>query len=821
MTRSSSALPKQFQSRSVRAAAGSAAPQLPALRRMTVLVASIVVAASMPVWTWAQATDVTLPTSSTSPAPATQNNIKPLRVNDSDAPTNVEAEQITGRPDRLINLDNDVDLTRGRTDVQSNKATYRIIENEVEAHGCVRMNRYGDKYTGDDLWLNMDYGQGFLTKPTYHFQANDGHGSADRIDFIDEDKATVVKGTYTTCPSTKPDWYIKSSTLDIDSGIGEGVAHNGVLYFKSVPILGAPSMSFPLSNDRQSGVLPPILGSTNNGGLEFNLPYYFNIAPNRDLTLYPNIITQRGLQMGADAGYLGDGYSGQTKVEFLPDDMLTKTNRYAVQSIHSQTLAPGLTMGWNVNFASDNNYPDDFSRSITQSSTRLLNREFDLNYSGSFCSVAALASRYQVLQDFNANNQPTISGPYDRLPQITLTAAKPDIYGFDWTVNAQYARFWNSQYDFPTVIGTSQASSTLMPLGGERIYINQQLSYPIIRPGYFITPKIQLDATSYNITPNKLGVSNAPTAPGTTVLGSDFSRVLPTFSVDAGLTFERDTTFWGKPITQTLEPRMFYVRTPYRDQTQFPLFDSSAADFNFSQIFTENRYSGHDRISDANQLTVAMILRFIEESGQERLRLGIGQRLYFTQPRVALGPTDTITTSRSDLLLSAGGQVTQSLSLDNTIQYSQSNNQWVRASSTIKWQPGPKKVINFSYQLDHTNTDPLDPLNRYLKQFDLSAQWPLSRRWYGVGRVSYSLQEKTIGQSLLGLEYKADCWVFRVVGQRTRTSSTRTTTGIFLQLELNGLSSIGANPMQALRSSVPGYQNINQPDNQPDSFISR
>ncbi len=778
---------------------------------MTVLVAYIVAAASMPMWAWAQETDVILPTRSTSLAHATQNNIKPLRVNDSDAPTNVEAEQMTGRPDRLINLDNDVDLTRGRTDVQSNKATYRIIENEVEAHGCVRMNRYGDKYTGDDLRLNMDSGQGFLTKPTYHFQTNDGHGSADRIDFIDEDKATVVKGTYTTCSSTKPDWYIKSSTLDIDSGIGEGVAHNGVLYFKNVPILGASSISFPLSNDRQSGVLPPTLGSTNNGGLEFNFPYYFNIAPNRDLVLYPNIITQRGLQIGADAGYLGDGYSGQTKGEFLHDDMLTKTNRYAVQSIHSQTLAPGLTMGWNVNFASDHNYPDDFPRSITQSSTRLLNREFGLNYSGSFCNVVALASRYQVLQDFNSNNQQTISRPYDRLPQITLTAAKPDIYGFDWTVNAQYARFWNSQYDFHTVIGISQASSTLMPLGGERIYINQQLSYPIIHPGYFIKPKIQLDATSYNITPNKLGVPNVPTAPGITVLGSNFNRVLPTFSLDAGLTFERNTTFWGKPIIQTLEPRMFYVRTPYHDQTQFPLFDSGAADFNFAQIFTENRYSGHDRISDANHLAVAMILRFIEESGQERLRFGIGQRLYFTQPRVALGPTDT--TNRSNFLLSAGGQVTQSLSLDNTIQYSQSNSQWIRASSTIKWQPGPKKVINFSYQLDHTNTD---PLNRYLKQFDLSAQWPLSRRWYGVGSVSYFFQEKTIGQNLLGLEYKADCWVFRVVGQR-KSSSTRATTGIFLQLELNGLSSIGSNPTKALRSSVPGYQNINK----PDSFISR
>ncbi|SFI20699.1 LPS-assembly protein [Collimonas sp. OK307] len=803
MTRSSSALPKQFQSHS-----GRTTSQLPALRRMTVMVASVIAAISMPMWVWAQSVDPVTPV-----VPTTQNNVKPPRVNDSDAPTTVEAEQMTGRPDRVINLDNDVDMTRGQTEIKSNKATYRIVENEAEAHGCVRMNRYGDKYTGDDLKLNMDSGQGFLTNPTYWFKANDGHGNAERIDFIDEDKSKIITGTYTTCPGTKPDWYIKSSTLDVDSGLGEGVAHNGILYFKSVPILGSPVLSFPLSNERQSGVLPPIIGSTNNGGFEFNLPYYFNIAPNRDLTLYPNIITQRGLQMGADARYMGDGYSGQTKVEFLPDDKLTKSNRYAVQSIHAQTLAPGWSMGWNVNFASDNSYPDDFSRSITQSSARVLNREFDLNYSGSFWSVAALASRYQLLQDFDANGNATLSRPYDRLPQVTVNAGKQDIYGFDWSVNAQYTRFRNSQYDSST--------NTLLPLGGDRIYINPQLSYPIIRPGYFITPKIQLDATAYNISPNKAGIPNQPTLPTSadqTSLGNSYNRVLPTFSFDTGLIFERDAKFFGNQMTQTLEPRLFYVRTPYRDQSQFPLFDSGVADFNFAQIFTENRYSGHDRIGDANQLTAAVTSRFIEESGVERLRLGIGQRFYFTEPRVTLGgTTDTITSSRSDLLLMAGGQITQALGVDNTIQYSQSNNQWVRANSSIKWQPGPKKVINFSYQLDHNNVDPLLLDSKYLKQFDVSAQWPISRRWYGVGRVSYSLQEKTVGQSLLGLEYKADCWVFRVVGQRTPTSSTRSTTGIFVQLELNGLSSIGSNPIQALRSGVPGYQNVNQ----PDSFISR
>ena len=698
---------------------------------------------------------------------------------------------MTGRPDRVLNLDNNVELTRGQTEVKADKATYRIVENEVEAHGCVRMNRYGDQYTGNDLQLNMDSGQGFLTQPTYKFGINGGHGEAERYNFEDEDHAKVIAGTYTTCAGTKPDWYIKSSTMDIDTGISEGIAHGGVLYFKSVPILASPIMSFPLSGDRQSGFLPPTIGTTSTGGFEFSVPYYFNIAPNRDLTLTPNVITRRGIQLGAEGRYLGESYSGVTRLEYLPDDAITKTNRYAIASTHTQVLGGGFGMSWNVNYASDNQYPDDFARSITQSAQRLLNRELDLTYAGNFGSVTALASRYQVLQDFDANGNPLIARPYDRLPQVTYNVGRQDVGGFDWSVNAQYTRFKNSAYDVPT--------SVQLPGEGDRIYVNPQISYPIIGASYFVTPKLQLDATSYSLT---------DVVPGS---AKSFSRVLPTFSLDSGLTFERDAKLFGNAVTQTLEPRLFYVRTPYKDQNNYPLFDTGAADFNFAQIFTENSFSGHDRISDANQLTTAVTSRFIEESGIERLRLAIGQRFYFTPPLVSLD--SSIVNSRSDLLLAAGGQLTRTVGIDSNIQYSQSNSQLVRADYNIRWQPAPKQVINLAYRLDRTPTAVVLNNNEILKQVDLSAQWPISKRWYGVGRINYSLEDRKVAEGLLGLEYKADCWVFRVVAQRTPTSTAQASSALFFQLELNGLTKLGSNPMQALRSSVPGYQNVNQPDN--------
>jgi LPS-assembly protein len=259
------------------------------------------------------------------------------------------------------------------------------------------------------------------------------------------------------------------------------------------------------------------------------------------------------------------------------------------------------------------------------------------------------------------------------------------------------------------------------------------------------------------------------------------------------------------------------VRTPYRDQSQLPNFDSGLADFNFAQVFSENRFVGHDRISDANQLTAALTTRFIEENGLERLRAAFAQRFYFTDPRVVIdGTTTTTLGSKSDLLLALGGQITKEFSTDNTVQYSETLRQMVRSTFGVRWQPAPKRVLKLQYRLDRTYVNPstgqLDPI----KQIDVSGQWPVSQRWYAVGRINYSIPDRTVAEGLAGMEYKADCWVFRVVAQRIPTSSTKASTGFFFQLELTGFSKIGSNPLEAIKSSVPGYQNVNLPDSAPN-----
>ena len=701
---------------------------------------------------------------------------------DKDAPVNVSAEQMTGRPDRQINLDRDVEVVRGETTIKADKAEYRIIKDEVEATGHVWMKRLQDRYTGDKALMNMDSGKGYVTNPTYLFGKNGGRGKAEKIDFLSDEQAKVTEGTYSTCEALDPDWYIQASTMDLDTGRDVGTMHGGIVYFKGVPILGAPLMSFPLSGERKSGVLPPTFGVTSTGGAELTVPYYFNIAPNRDLTLYPRFIARRGLQLGVEGRYLGETYSGETKVEDI-QDRVTGTNRYSLSSWHSQKLARGLTFAWNVNKASDNDYPSDFSQSVTASTQRLLTRDVSLLYSGTYWSATGRITKYQLLQDVNS----PIQKPYDRLPQLTLLGERQDVGGFDLSFSSEYARFSNTL--------TTGASAGTEMIGGDRMFANQSISYPIIRPGYFITPKASLDATTYRLNNVDPGARTS------------FTRVVPTYSLDAGMTFERDTRLFGRDMTQTLEPRLFYVRTPYRDQSLFPNFDSGLADFNFAQIFSENRFVGHDRISDANQITGALVSRFIEENGLERLRMAIGQRFYFADPKVTVdGTTATINGSKSDLLLSLGGQITNKLSLDNTVQYSETLRQMVRSTFGARWQPAPKKVLNLTYRLDRTNATGI------LKQMDISGQWPVSQRWYAVSRINYSIPDKTVAEGLLGMEYKADCWVFRLVAQRIPTSSSKASTSFFIQLELNGFSKIGSNPLDALSASIPGYQIINKPD---------
>ena len=339
----------------------------------------------------------------------------------------IQAEVITGRPDRELNLKNEAQVNRGDMQVHSDQLHYDIVADKIDAIGNVEINRAGDHYTGPELHLKMDTGVGYIDSPVYKLMRKNAHGSAKRINFESQEEVTIYDGIYTTCEGPDPDWYLKSSKLSLDSAREVGVASNAVLVFKGLPIIGTPYISFPASEQRASGFLTPTVASSTNGGLEVIIPYYFDIAPNRDLTLFSHYIARRGLQLGMDARYMGEGFKGETRGEIINDESLNGQLRYALRSVHEQELDSGIVLSSNLNFASDNNYPKDFPLSHTLSRTlgspRLLLRDLQMSYQGDGWNGAVRASDYQVLQDPNVAAK--IAQPYARLPQITYS-----LYGF-------------------------------------------------------------------------------------------------------------------------------------------------------------------------------------------------------------------------------------------------------------------------------------------------------------------------------------------------------------------------------------------------------
>ncbi|MGM3275406.1 LPS-assembly protein LptD [Ralstonia sp. 24A2] len=706
---------------------------------------------------------------------------EPVQRQDNTVPTFTAADKMDGRTNEDVHLRGHGELRRNGTVVKGDTLDYNQDTDVATATGNVRLFKGGTLVTGPDAKLKVTASEGTMSTPAYEFHSTGGRGTADRIDFIDKDNSRITRGTYTTCSPDNVDWYFSASRIDIDSDRQVGTGRNGVLHFFGVPVFAAPVMDFPLNDDRRSGFLAPVFGYNSRSGADITTPYYFNIAPNRDLTLYPRLLSQRGLQLGAEYRYLDSSYAGVLRGEFLPDDREAGRNRWSIALQHTQRLAPGLSAYINYNKVSDNTYPDDLGRSIVTATQRQYIQEGGVTYSiGDWLAVA----RVQKFQTLSTATTP-LSPPYERVPELSLTYNRYDFGGFDVNFLTNYTRF-----SIPT-------ADTVQ---GERLFMQPTISYPIVRPGWYVTPKFILNATSYRLD-----------RPAGDTQQSQINRTLPTFSLDSGMTFERDaklvSKLFGVSYIQTLEPRLFYVYTPYRDQSQIPLFDTGQSDYNLGQIFTENPYTGYDRIADNNKLTAGVTTRFIEaESGIERLRATIAQRLDLDGQRVTLaGAAPTAVRRYSDLLGATTIQMFRGIFFDTNLQYNQDIDRVMRSTVAFSWKPEANKVINLGYRYYRadTNTGQLP-----LEQADISTQWPITRRLYGLGRIGYDLDARKPSDMLLGLEYVADCWVGRLAVQRYSNAVSGYTTHIFAQIEFKGLSKVGNNPIDVIRLNVPGYQPV-------------
>ncbi|MFZ2387725.1 MAG: LPS-assembly protein LptD [Polaromonas sp.] len=766
---------------------------------------------------------VAAPTGNVEPANAVKLKSSPMLAEEvskspeDKGPTFVFGDRVSGRPDLETVIDGHAELRRGASSIRADRIEYYQPDDQLKSRGNVRINNAGNRFEGPELELKLDRFEGFFTTPRYRFLSNGGNGQAERVDFIDNKHLTAHRASYTTCErgneeSWKPAWELTASRFDFDFDEEVGLATGAVVRFKDVPIFAFPVVSFPLSDKRKSGLLPPTLGLGSLNGFEYRQPYYFDIAPNRDATFSPAIMTKRGVDLAGEFRYLEPTYKGQLQANVMPGDKLRERDRWSYSLQHIGAIDTGVSsigalgLNLNLNRVSDNDYWRDFPVATGQVTQRLLTQDATLSWGRGYFSSAVRTLKWQTLQDVSS----PIIPPYDRLPQLTAAYTRVNAplagvgNGFDWSIAGDYTRF------------SADKSLTKQP-DSNRAFTLLQVSRPWLASAGFITPKVQLHATSYQF--------DAPLANGAT----SASRVVPTFSLDSGLQFERDAGFFGRSFTQTLEPRAFYVRTPFRDQSNLPNYDSGANSFNFATVFTENAFVGNDRISDANLLTLGLTSRLLDPAtGAEALRVGVAQRLRFDDQKVTLPGGLPVTDRVSDFLVGASVNWVPQWSFDSTVQYNPKIKQSELASIGLRYNPSNYRTISAAFRRQRNISE----------QIDVGWQWPINDLWgdkgrdlgagqgqgggryYSVGRLNYSRLDKKLVDAIVGIEYDGCCWIGRVVLQRSQNSTVTAATRILFQLEMVGFSRIGSSPLETLKTNVPRYEYLRDKISPPSRFTT-
>jgi LPS-assembly protein len=716
-------------------------------------------------------------------------------------PVFIEADRIEGTTEKEATAEGNVRLRRTGQAVFADRLYYDAEREEVDATGSVRLEYSRDILEGDRMKLNLGTERGFIDKPNFTFtpmprtptapakpgspaltgplpsqfdnrrraEPLEARGDADRLIFQGPDRYRMEQASYTTCGPGNDDWFIKARELDIDRNRDIGIAHGASIVFYDKTLFYTPYISFSLHQQRKSGFLTPHYGTASTTGTELTVPYYWNMAPNRDMTFFPRVMTKRGLQLGTEFRYLDEGYNGTARLEVLPNDQQAGRERWGLFTKHAQDFRNGWTGAFNFNRVSDNTYFTDLSTLVAVTSRTTLPTEGLIAKTGDWgdgdYTFSALAQRWQTLQ---TDPQAPITPPYNRMPQLTLTGYRRDLLKSDLDVLTSYVDFQH-----PTLPN------------GKRVLAYPSISTPLQTSWAYFTPKVGMHMSHYTIDQNTFGFE-------------DRSRTLPIVTADSGLVFERNTRITGLPFVQTLEPRLYYVYIPFRDQTRIPNFESGVQDISFATIFGENQFSGHDRINDANQVTLGVTSRLIhEDTGVERLRVALAQRYYFTEQRVTLpgvAPRPDHTAS-SDLLAALSGTVLPNLRLEAGVQYNTDRSETQKANIAARYQPAAGKVLNVAFR--HTA--------QLIDQTDISFQWPVAGGWTALGRWNYSTRDSRLLEGLAGVEYDGGCWAFRAVGHRFATALNSVSTSFFVQIELNGVSRIGSNPLDVLRRNVGGY----------------
>ena len=698
-----------------------------------------------------------------------------VETENNERPVFIQADLIQGHDELEIEGIGNAELISEDQIITAERMKYYQDSDDFEVEGDVRIERPLDIAEGSRLKMNLESKIGQMENPVFQLKDGSERGEAKTLIMEGDNQYRYKQARYTTCPEGNEDWMIEADNMELDDNEKTGTAKHAILKFLGMPIGYTPWGSFSYSGERKTGFLAPLYSLNGRTGVDISVPFYWNIAPNMDATVKARAMSKRGVMINNEFRYKTNSMYGTYIFDVLPSDKDTGQNRNRVEMKHNQNLGRGWSFGFNYNKVSDDLFFRDLGKGLKVTSRTQLLQQTRLAYSNKFgktgiLQFSAQAQQFQTVQD---PARPA-TAPYKKLPQLLLRATQRDVLGVDLDLKASYTEW-----------GHVDEKRDSNRVAGKRYTFFPNVSKTIENSFGYITPKFGLHHTGYML---NRSTENIPE--------KNISRTLPIMSLDSGLTATRQTKIFGEGFNQTLEPRLFYVYIPHKDQSHIPTFDSGVQGFSFARIFSENKYSGSDRINDANRVTMALSSRLIDENtGVERFRVSVAKQVHLTKPKVGVVSNPK---RNSDIVLSFRGRITPALSAKHTMQIDHSKSHTDVMRSIISYQPEIGKVLNLGYRYTRG----------VLAQYDISGQWPITKRLRVVARKNYSLRNTRDLSELMGLEYNACCWTVRFVAQKLRTSNTRTNTTFFLQLELGGIMQIGSDPLKILTRGIPGYTNF-------------
>lgn len=674
----------------------------------------------------------------------------------------------------------DVQVKRADQSITADRVTYNSEQETVSAPGDIFYQERGFALHSNQAKLQLSKNTGQFKDNQFILEGTHARGTSSVTKLINRNVTQSTQVTYTTCAPSINAWELQARVLELNKETGRGTGRDVWVEVFNIPLFYTPYISFPIDDRRQSGVLASTFANSDTTGIDLSIPYYWNIAENYDATMTPRLMSDRGFMLGGEFRYLTDTSEGQVTAEILND---TEINDARGQfSFQNKTVFTSrLSSDIDLNYVSDNDYFEDFGDSLSSASDRYLRSQANLNYRANNWNLLTRIDNYDSIdEDISSTDR-----PHRRLPQVLFNLHETDVFGIAKVdMRNEFVYFEHSDN-----------------VDAKRVDLYPSISFPSRTPASFITPRLSVRHTEYHLNGQAAGVSNQQ------------SRTLPMLSLDSGLFFERPLNFAGG-MTQTLEPRAYYLYVPHKNQDNIPLFDTSEYDFSFNQLFRENHFSGADRVDEANQLTLAVSSKFIEnETGNERLKASLGTIIYFDDLNVGLQPNSApITKDTSDLVTELSAKITDNWSTRSALQYDPHAGKTQKATIGFHYRDGSNRLFNATYRSRFEGTFDIDTngnrISNDIEQTDVSFKWPISKEWSTVGRWNYSEEHNLSLDTFIGLEKDTCCWRLRAIVRRYVNDAfdEEPKEGLFVQFELKGLTSFGDKLDSFLEEGILGYQ---------------